>query len=68
MRTCTDNLFESKTELDYVFKILSLKQKELMLSLLEEEKELLFPFIDQNIWAEERYITLDSIILHINNA
>jgi len=66
MRTCNDNLWEPKTELDYIFKILSLKQKILIISLLEEEKDLLFPFIDQNLWAEERVAIINTILVALS--
>jgi len=53
--------------LEYVFSVLSNKQKKLLLSILTEEKEILEPFLEQNEWARDRDQTLDSIISRIES-
>jgi hypothetical protein len=51
-----------KIGLEYFFDILSVKQREYLLSLLHEERELLLPFVEQNSWAEEKVNLINSII------
>ena len=57
-----------KTGIEYFFDILSVKQREYLLALLEEEKELLLPFVEQNSWAEEKVNLIESIINGISDS
>lgn len=54
----------SKTpeELHFLIESLCIKQRALLISLLLEEKENIEPFIQQNMWVEERTQVINSLL------
>ena len=54
----------SKTpeELHFLIESLCIKQRALLISLLLEERENIEPFIQQNMWVEERTQVINSLL------
>ena len=58
----------SKTpeELHFLIESLCIKQRALLISLLLEEKENIEPFLNSNIWVEERTQVINSLLAALN--
>ena len=58
----------SKTpeELHFLLESLCVKQRALLISLLLEEKENIEPFVNSNMWVEERTQVIDSLLKSLN--
>ena len=52
----------SAEELQFLINSLCIKQRALLINLLQEEKETLEPHINQNMWARERSQVTDSLL------
>lgn len=58
----------SKTpeELHFLIESLCIKQRALLISLLLEERENIEPFIESNMWVEERTQVINSLLNALN--
>ena len=54
-------------EIGYIFNTFNTKQRDLIVNLLLEEKENIEPFVEQNMWVQERVQIIDDILYKITN-